>query len=379
MARRRSRKSRSRKIVTGIAVAAMGGLAVWLYWGDPSIVPELGNEPITLTGNLSEDKTVRGQAFKDPEKIAAGGTLSPGQASHHRTPSATTDPQVPPLLTASSNGSLAGGTQPLTAIKRPVPPTQPSDAPQGVTATADFKAGLRAIQRKDLVTGRTLLNRSLHAGLRPQDAQVARRELAKLANQTLFSRATEKEDALVEAYTVRLGDTLGKIAKRFHVSEDLLADINKIRNKNFIRAGMRLKVVHGPFHASISKSDHLMHVYLQDIYVRTFRVALGTNGGTPTGRWLVSNHQKNPGWTDPRTGKRWHPDDPKNPIGEYWIGLEGKEGEAVGALSYGIHGTIEPKTIGQDVSLGCVRLAPDDIAMVYRLLVPGKSHVTVSP
>ena len=76
--------------------------------------------------------------------------------------------------------------------------------------------------------------------------------------------------------------------------------------------------------------------------------------------------------------RRYHSDDPTNPIGEYWIGLEGIEGDAAGAVGYGIHGTNEPQTIGQDVSLGCVRLGPEDIAFVYKVLLPGASMVTIT-
>lgn len=261
------------------------------------------------------------------------------------------------------------------------PSSQPAVEPAvsgAADARAAMEAGFAARQRDDLLAARVSLNRALHAGLSPLDAQRVREALAQIADETIFSRTVKPDDPLVERYTVQPGDTLGKIAKRVFVSEDLLAQINGIADKNFIRESMTLKVIHGPFHVSISKQDHVMHVYLQDVYVRTYRVALGSNGSTPTGKWKIINHQENPGWVDPRTGKRWHPDDPGNPIGEYWIGLEGVEGDAVGAFGYGIHGTIEPDKIGQDVSLGCVRLAPDDIAVVYRLLMPEHSYATVT-
>jgi len=277
-------------------------------------------------------------------------------------PAPAADPKIQALISPSS--------QP--AATRPALPADPG------RAGADFKIGFEARQRDDLLTARTRLNHAFRAGLPADQAKQARELLADLAERTIFSRAIITDDPLVDQYVVRSGDALVKIAKRFRISEDFLAKTNRITNKNFIREGRRLKVVNGPFHAAINKSDHLMHVYLQDVYVRTYRVALGANGSTPTGRWKVANHQENPGWTNPQTGKRWHANDPKNPIGEYWIGIEGIEGDAIGQFGYGIHGTIEPETIGQDVSMGCVRLAPDDIAAVYRLLLPGESLVTVS-
>ena len=121
-----------------------------------------------------------------------------------------------------------------------------------------------------------------------------------------------------------------------------------------------------------------MDIYLQDKYIRSFRVGLGQEGSTPTGLWKVINHQEDPGWTDPRTGHSWHPSDPNNPIGEHWIGLEGIDGDAFGQSGFGIHGTIEPDSVGKDVSMGCIRLLPDDVALLYKLLMPGQSYVAVT-
>jgi len=218
----------------------------------------------------------------------------------------------------------------------------------------------------------------LHSGLSDDDVQIARDTLAELANRTIFSKTYFKDDPLVNWYSVRPGDTLARIAKRANISEALLVQLNNFTNKNIIRQGARIKVPQGPFHATISKHAHEMFVYLQNLHVRTLRVALGEGGSTPTGRWKIANQLQNPGWQDPRTGQRWHPDDPGNPIGEYWLGLEGVEGDAVGQFGYGIHGTIEPETIGQDVSLGCVRLDPVDMAWFYTLMLPGQSYILIT-
>jgi L,D-transpeptidase ErfK/SrfK len=56
------------------------------------------------------------------------------------------------------------------------------------------------------------------------------------------------------------------------------------------------------------------------------------------------------------------PDDPENPLGEYWLGL---------GNHIGIHGTNDPASIGQAASRGCIHLGDDDIAEVFGLLSPG--------
>ena len=125
------------------------------------------------------------------------------------------------------------------------------------------------------------------------------------------------------------------------------------------------------------KSDFRLDVLLDGVTVRSFRVGLGAHGSTPTGQWLVRDKLANPGWTDPRTNEYYHPDASDNPIVDYWIGLEGMRGDAVGKRGFGIHGTIDPGSIGREMSLGCVRLAPEDIEELFRLLVIGDSTVEI--
>ena len=84
-----------------------------------------------------------------------------------------------------------------------------------------------------------------------------------------------------------------------------------------------------------------------------------------------------PEWVNPRTGERFGPKDPKNPIGDYWIGLIGDSDNIRGLEGYGVHGTIDPDSIGAMKSMGCVRLANDDIALVYELLMDGVSTVEI--
>jgi len=271
-----------------------------------------------------------------------------------------------------SGDSPRTGTPSLTTRAGGSAPRQDAQA-----ARADAQAGLTALQRDEVVKARELLSRALARGLPEPEAAEVRRRLEEVNARLVFSPSRTKGDPLVDAYVVRRGDTLAKIAAEHRITEDLLVELNRIRDRNFIREGQTLKVIRGPFHAVVDKSRHEMYVYLGETFIRAFRVGLGENGSTPTGKWIVRNHLTNPSWTDPRTGKRWHADDPNNPIGEYWIGLDGIEGEAEGKYGYGIHGTIEPETIGKNASMGCVRLLDKDIELLYKLLLPKHSTVVI--
>ena len=113
------------------------------------------------------------------------------------------------------------------------------------------------------------------------------------------------------------------------------------------------------------------------MYITTYGVGLGKDDSTPTGSWMIKDKVTHPTYYSPRGEGVINADDPKNPLGPYWLGLTGTDGHAVGKASYGIHGTIDPDSIGKMASMGCIRLHNEDIAMVYELLVEGKSTVLV--
>lgn len=359
MARRRSHGRNLRRVLGAGAIIALGVIGWFFLPKDPDSTDDA---PPVLAGNLGVDENA------ENVHIGPSGLSEGERARDHATPPVT-------AADGDDEGRTAGRNR--TATTSQPAATRPAGTDPVQDPAAEFQVGLAAQQRDDLVRARTAMSRALDAGLSASQARQARARLTELANETIFSRRVLPSDPLVDFVHVRRGDTLGRIARRQKVSADLLAEVNNLPDKHFIREGLRLKVINGPFNAKINKSEHLMHIYLQNVYVRTYPVALGMNGGTPTGKWEVRDHLKNPSWVNPQTGERWHADDPENPIGEFWIGLEGVEGEAVGQFGYGIHGTIEPETIGEDVSMGCVRLGPGDIDEVYKLLRPGHSFVTV--
>ncbi len=233
-----------------------------------------------------------------------------------------------------------------------------------------------------VLEARQQLNELLKTKLAEAEASEARALLARIADETIFSRKAFASDPLVETYVVQAGDGLEKIGRKYAVPFELLMTINGITNPAALRADQKIKVPKGPFTARIYKSKFRMDLYLGDVFVRSYPVGLGNQGGTPTGTWKVKNRLTNPTYYPPASeGKKLivAPDDPNNPLGENWIGLEGVDGEAVGREGFGIHGTIEPDSIGKEASLGCVRMRNEDVAVVYQMLVIGKSTVIIEP
>jgi LysM repeat protein len=254
----------------------------------------------------------------------------------------------------------------------------PEDSkPQPERALSLMKAAQEASDRGDVLAARSQLSDALREGLPPSQTIQARAELVQIGEETIFSSRVTPGDPFVESYIIRPGDTLAKIANAYDITADLLARINGIEDKDRIRAGQNIKVIRGPFHVVVTRSTFDLDVYLQNTFVKHFKVGLGADQSTPLGEWVVETKLKNPTYHPARGGRIIAADDPENPLGERWIGLKGVAGEAVGQERYGIHGTIEPDSIGRAVSLGCIRMHNSDVELLYEMLVVGKSRVVV--
>ena len=159
--------------------------------------------------------------------------------------------------------------------------------------------------------------------------------------------------------------------------------INHIKSASSIRPGQNIKLVTGPFHAKVDKATYRIDLYEGDgneqVFVRSYRVGLGEFNSTPTGLFRVRQNSKlmNPTWINPRTREFFNADNPENPIGERWIGLEGIEERTSDLSGLGIHGTIAPESIGTQSSMGCVRMGSNDVAQVYEMLSEGVSTIEI--
>lgn len=302
---------------------------------------------------------------------------------------ASDDAATPGADTERLNSRLAGHDEATTPAVAPEP-TLPTAAPRqdkvveppveagASQAAVLFEAGGAAMGEQDYLSARTKLSEALETGLTGEAETLARRMLSLAADQWLFSANVFENDGHCSRYKVVTGDRLSTIAKRFVVPMAFLARVNQIRNPNNLAAGRTIKVVQGPFRVKVERSRFLMSVYLGEVLVRSYVVGLGSPGRvTPTGRWRVKIKQENPDWSDPDTGRHYTPNDPDNPLGEHWIGLDGLEGDAKGRTGFGIHGTSKPQEIGEATSRGCIRLNNGDAQELYDMLLEGKSEVLV--
>lgn len=308
----------------------------------------------------------------------AGGRVNTAVDSTPRT--AAAQPTAKIVTPTQSTPTPAPGHTPTPTPSQP-PAAAPTPTPSGPLAQ-----GMKLIEENKLVEGRAALSKLLFAGdasLTPADAQTIRDTLASVNKTLVFSTRMLTGDPLVEPYVIQPGDSYTRIAPKVKLPASALQMINQVESRK-LQVGQRLKLVKGPFHAIITKHEYRLDLYLNGadnapIYVTSFPVGLGENNSTPTGRFTIKDKTAKPGWTNPRTNETFAPGDPKNPIGAYWIRLVGAEDSTRDIQGYGIHGTIDPNSIGKQMSMGCIRLRDADIEAVFNLLTDGATTVTIKP
>ncbi len=333
-----------------VAIVIVLGLVIFVVW------PKDGTAPPETAGNPST-----------PSLAGAGLAAHPGGRT-----GTEENPPTPQPRPATPSPAVRPAPAPT-----PPPPAASSDV---ITAARALIARADALLQADKpLEARGLLHQAFTEGLPEAEQGGIRSRIDTINQKLLFGSTIASGDVGCQAYVLKRGDLLQRIARKFDVDWRLLKRINGISNERLIRAGRRIKVVKGPFHVIVRKAAFRLEVYQGARFVCQFAVGLGVDNGTPVGRFTVSDKLENPPWRNPRTGKLIKADDPTNPLGEYWIGLAGSEPATANLDGYGIHGTIEPRTIGTQASMGCVRMRAADVERLFSLLIVGKSTVTITP
>jgi len=273
------------------------------------------------------------------------------------------------------------------------PPATTTAAPAGRLASVQslIDEGESALARNALIDARDAFNRAFYASSSsPSDQDTLRGKLAAIAEKVTFSPVAYPDDRMASTYVIAGGDNLNRISREQGLQVDwrFIQRINQISDPRRIREGQKIKLLKGPFHVIVDKSDFRMDLFADAtdsqgnrLLLKSMRVGLGEAGSTPLGAWVVRPQSKlvNPAWVNPRTGESFTADDPLNPIGERWVGIDGISESNRDKMGFGIHGTIDPDSIGKEMSMGCVRMDGPDIELVYELLVEGGTQIEIRP
>ena len=109
----------------------------------------------------------------------------------------------------------------------------------------------------------------------------------------------------------------------------------------------------------INKAINQLAFYENGKIVNTFQVATGRQMNfTPEGTFHIVNKIKNrPYYTDNIPGG-----DPRNPLGDRWLGLDAR---GTYGTTYAIHGNNNPASIGTYASSGCVRMFDEEVRWLF--------------
>jgi len=191
--------------------------------------------------------------------------------------------------------------------------------------------------------------------------------------------------------TISSNETLVDLADRFHMGYNLLKSANPEVDAWLPEEGVQVLLPGETILPRESRKGVVINVAEMRLYyyhqngkgqalVDVYPISVGR------GEWLtpitvtqVTGRVKDPVWYPPESIRAEHaargdflpkqvPAGPNNPLGNYLLSL--------GIPSYFIHGTNKRFGIGMQVTHGCIRMYPDDIEQLVKI-IPTKTQVTI--
>ncbi|MDE1921017.1 MAG: L,D-transpeptidase family protein [Candidatus Omnitrophica bacterium] len=184
-------------------------------------------------------------------------------------------------------------------------------------------------------------------------------KLGVLNIKLIFSPAQIPSDTI--SYEVVPGDSLGKLAAKYHTTVQLIKRANGLTS-DVIRAGEMLRIWTAPFTVLVNKSQNVLFLKSGGEVLKIYRVSTGKDNTTPVGTFKIATKIENPVWFRPN-GAPVPAESPQNELGTRWMGFNDPH--------YGLHGTIHPDEVGQQATEGCVRMDNKDVEELFDILPVG--------
>lgn len=167
-------------------------------------------------------------------------------------------------------------------------------------------------------------------------------------------------------YEIKPGDTITKIAREFKTTSDLIMKSNNLANAKIV-PGRKIKVWTAPFSILVDKSQNTLILKADEEIMKTYIVSTGKNNSTPLGTFKITNKLINPNWF--KAGAVVPAASPENILGTRWLGFD--------LPGYGIHGTTDPRSLGKQVTEGCVRMSNSEVEELYSIVPVGTEVMIV--
>ncbi len=160
--------------------------------------------------------------------------------------------------------------------------------------------------------------------------------LDSLAGKVIYS---PEHNLYRNSYTVRDGDTLQDLARRWNVTSQLIFNVNRpnIENPSELPAGAELKMITGPFHAELDPAGGVMTLFVKNLYAGRFNIRVSDAGNFQPGSFAIQEKSRDLG------GNTW---------------------------TITLDGGLCIKTVGENepVPAGCIGLDPKDSSDVFGIL-----------
>jgi len=235
---------------------------------------------------------------------------------------------------------------------------------EGITAKQLYTQALELKRNGEVIKAKENYQKILTEHPDFLNVEKAQTELEHLNMELIFSNTLVPGKSVI--HEVKTGDTLGVLAKKYGTTIDLIKRSNRLTS-NVIRLGQKLRIWTGTFNIFIDKSQNLLTLKDGNEILKTYHVSTGAGNITPVGEFKIDSRLIDPVWFN--KGIVVPPESPQNVLGTRWLGFD--------LPGYGIHGTVEPETIGQQVTAGCVRLKNEDVEELYSIIPRGTKVVIV--
>ena len=255
-------------------------------------------------------------------------------------------------------------TEPTIAEPIPAPVIEKQASPEVQAAISDARSALLAGQLAD---AKAKLDAIVSSSPDPDAIKLLGEVNMKLLKSPIMMPGKDY-------YAIQSGDYLRKIALNHNTTVPLIKTMNGMETDT-IRAGARLLVYSGNFSIRVSKSRNILDLMADGKLFKRYSVGTGKFGKTPAVEFEIVDKIVEPPWTRPSDNKQIEYGDPENVLGTRWMKIVSEEHPEI--TGYGIHGTWERDSIGQQSSAGCIRMLNEDVEELFDL-VPRKTPVIIT-
>ena len=197
------------------------------------------------------------------------------------------------------------------------------------------------------------------------NSNLSEKALDRIAEINLYGLFSKKPTENSTIYQVQPGDSLYKIAKKYHTNVELIQKTNNISG-SLIKPGMKLKIITSVFSLFVNKEKCLMTLKADGELVKVYKIGIGRDNSTPVGQFKIVNRIVKPVWY--KTGAIVPSGSEENILGTRWLGFS--------EPGYGIHGTVDDKPIQKQKTQGCVRMFNDQVEELF-VIVPVGTEVVI--